>query len=148
MTDRRGTAARAAVLLGFGALVIAGCGGETKPGETVGGPPDKATSYRDDPCTRTTTERRKHFHVNDEGFLPPRVVVNAGGPITFVNCGKKTHTVTKASGPGAKFDKTLKPREIMERSFPNIGTVTIIDRRNRGAKMVIDVSGQPGQPQK
>ena len=131
------------------ALAAGGCGGDELPeGKLVGGPADSKTSYRDDPCKRAGHERRKIFHVTDNGFRPRKVVIRSGTPVTFINCGDKPHTVTKASGRGPDFDSgTLQPREKLDRSFPYVGTVKIVDRRNRGARMIVEVGGLPGEPQ-
>ena len=128
--------------------VAAGCGGEERQGTVVSAPPDSATSFLDDPCTRQGAERRKLFHVTDEGFEPRRVVIRTGAPVTFINCGDEPHTVTKTSGRGPDYDSgTLEPKEKFERTFTAIGTHRIGDERNPGAEMVIEVEGLPGEPQ-
>lgn len=138
----------AAALLGSGALaVLAGCG-ETPKGELVKAPPDSATDYLDDPCTRPNSARLRRYHVTDDGFRPRKAIVRDGTPVAFINCGTKVHTVEKVSGRGPEFDSgTLAPREKFERTFAYIGTHRIVDRRT-GAKMTIEVEGLPGEPQK
>ena len=149
MRSPRGTPGRAAVLFASGALAaLAGCGEDTPKGELVNPPPDSATSYLDNPCTRTNSARLRRFHVTDDGFRPRKIVLRAGTPVMFINCGDERHTVTKVKGRGPDFDSgTLAPREKFERTFANIGTQHIVDKRT-GEKMVINVRGLPGQPQK
>ena len=128
--------------------LAAGCGDDAPEGEVVTPPPDSKTNYLDNPCSRPSAERLKRFHVTDEGFRPRKVVIRTGTPVAFINCGKKPHTVTKVSGRGPKFDSgTLQPRQKIDRTFAEIGTQRIVDRRNPGAEMIIRVTGLPGQPQ-
>jgi hypothetical protein len=120
---------RTAALIASGAIaVLAGCG-ETPAGELVESPPDSATDYLDDPCSRSNGARLRRFHVTDEGFRPRKVVIRSGTPVMFINCGDQQHAVAKASGRGPGFDSgPLAPRET-------------------GHEMVIRVEGLPGQPQ-
>ncbi len=140
-------ATRFAALLATGVLVVvAGCG-STPEGEVVAAPSDKETSYLDDPCTRPNSARLKRFHVTDDGFKPRKIVIRAGTPVAFINCGTKAHTVTKVSGRGPEFDSgPLEPRAKIDRTFAHVGTQKIVDRET-GAKMTIRVSGLPGQPE-
>lgn len=136
------------VLLAAASIVVAaGCGGEEEmKGTTVSAPPESREPVGE--CQKVGGERRKRFHVDDEGFEPRRVVVRSGRPITFVNCGDKPHSVTLGSGPGKKYDSgTLQPKERFAITFVARGTHRIIDRHNPDAKMVIEVTGLPNQPQ-
>jgi len=149
MTRRRGTRGRMATLLATAALpTVAACGNDEPGGTTVSPPPDSATSFLDDPCARQGGERRKFFHVTENGFSPKRVVVGSGAPVTFVNCGKGPHTITQVGGRGEDFDSgTLQPRERFDKTFVSIGTHRIADPHNPGAEMIIEVEGYPGEPQ-
>ena len=125
-------------------FVAVGCGGEEREGTTVSGPSDAETSYLDDPCSRPSGARRKRFHVTDDGFRPRKTAVRNGVPVTFINCGTKPHTVTKAAGRGDDLSSgTLQPREKFEVTLTELGTITFVDRENPGAKMTLKVSGQP-----
>jgi plastocyanin len=143
------------VLTRFPALVgaalvalAAGCGGEEPQGTTVSGPSDAETSVYDDPCSRHGAERRRWYHVTAEGFRPRKVIVGGGTPVTFVNCDDEPHTVTKASGRGEKFDSgTLQPRERFDKTFVSTGEHRIVDRRNPGAEMIVEVRGSTAEPQ-
>lgn len=127
---------------------VVGCGGEERQGTVVDSPPDSATTFLDDPCKRQGSERRKRFHVTNDGFAPKRVVVPDGTPVTFINCGTAPHTVTKTRGRGQDFDSgVLQPGDKFEHTFIAIGTHTIVDKRNPGAKMILQVQGLPGEPQ-
>jgi plastocyanin len=150
LPGRGATPRRAAALFATAALLTAaGCGGESDlDGTTVSGPSDAETAYLDDPCTRPSGHRRKRFHVTDEGFKPRKTVVRSGIPVTFINCGDKPHSITKAAGRGKAFDSgTLQPRQKYEVTLASIGTLTFVDRHNPEAKMTIEVSGLPGEPQ-
>jgi plastocyanin len=135
-----------ALLAGGTLVVLAGCG-DTPEGQVVAVPSDKETSYLDNPCSRPNSARLRRFHVTDDGFQPRKVVIRAGTPVAFINCGTKAHTVTKVAGRGPTFDSgPLKPRAKIERTFAYVGTQKIVDRET-GAKMTIEVGGMPGQPQ-
>ena len=150
MTSRRRVPGRVAALVGFAALAtLAGCGDDPPKGEVVSAPPDSETKRLDDPCSRPNSERLRRFHVTDDGFRPRKIIIRAGTPVAFINCGEKSHTVTKVEGRGPDFDSgPLEPREKFERTFADIGTQRIVDRRNPGAKMTIRVDGLPGEPQR
>lgn len=150
MTSVRNAPGGAAVaLVASAALVaLAGCGEDTPKGKAVTAPSDAKTDYLDDPCSRPNSARLRRFHVTDDGFKPRKIIIRSGTPVAFINCGDKPHTVTKVAGRGPDFDSgPLDPGEKIERTFAYVGNQRIVDRRNPGAEMIIQVDGLPGQPQ-
>jgi plastocyanin len=142
----RGARARGCAAVIAAALALAGCGDEERQGTVV--EPPSASKSTLDPCERPGAERRKRFKVTDRGFRPTRVVVQSGGPVTFVNCGRGPHTVSKASGRGEPFDSgTLQRGEEFDKTFVSVGTHRIIDRHNPDAEMIVEVEGFEIPPQ-
>ena len=75
------------------ALLAAGCGGNDG-GESGGGGAKPSGSGTSAPTVA----------MQDIKFVPERVTVKRGGTMTWVNRDAISHTVTKESGPGPRFD--------------------------------------------
>lgn len=97
-------------------LLVAACGdddddsGDVKPTEVETGP--------------TGRKNVKRVDMQNIQFVPTEVTVKAGNTIQWTNSDNVTHTVTKASGPGPRFDsKNIAQGETYERNFPDKGTI-------------------------
>ena len=96
-------------------LLAAGCGDDedsgSNGGEQAGGSGDSGG---------------KVVEVGMEGikYVPMAVTVPVGGTVKWTNSDTPTHTVTKQSGPGAKFDSgTMNPGDNFEQKFTEAGKV-------------------------
>ena len=113
-------------------LLVAACGddddsgGEVKPTEVQTG--------------ATGKKNVKKVEMQNIQFVPMEVTVKAGNTIQWTNSDNVTHTVTKGTGPGPKFDsKNIAQGETYERNFPDKGTINYVCTIHPNQKGVIVV---------
>ena len=108
----RSSPAVALVVVG---LAAGGCGDE-------GGRSGAADTGPSGSGTRAPT-----VDMRDIRFVPEDVVVQRGGTITWKNSDALSHTVTKASGPGPRFDSgTVPAGRSYRRRFTEAGLIRYV----------------------
>ncbi|MBA3299463.1 MAG: cupredoxin domain-containing protein [Thermoleophilaceae bacterium] len=99
-------------------LLVAGCGGDDE-GDGGGGQTAEQPAE-----TSPATSGGVTVSMKDIKFVPMDVTVKAGGTIKWTNDDSIVHTVTKTSGPGAKFDSgNVSGGETFEQKFEETGKI-------------------------
>ncbi len=87
------------------ALTVAGCGDDE---DEDGGSAQTTTDAPADTGPRTGSDTGSgdtvRVGMRDIQYVPKDVTVKAGGTVRWTNTDSVTHTVTKRSGPGPRFD--------------------------------------------
>jgi len=107
-------------------LVAAGCGsdskkdsGSAKTPEQPAQPAKKAPATGGGGAVAVTMKNTQ--------FVPMEIKVKAGGTVTWTNKDSFPHTVTKGSGPGAKFDSgTVDGGGTFKQKFDKPGTIDYV----------------------
>ena len=109
-------------------LVGAGCGSDDEKkdsgsAKTTAPPATKPAS----PATGGAAKSAVAVSMKNTQFVPMEVTVKRGGTVTWTNKDSFPHTVTKESGPGARFDSgTVDGAGTFKQKFDKAGTIDYV----------------------
>jgi len=107
------------------ALVAAGCGrGATYKGGEVPEPPEGGLRGPDVEITSLDSLRGPYVRLTERGFSTDVVSMGPADPLSIVNDGTTPYTLHGEGSEGFRRAR-LKPNELFQHSFDNLGTVRV-----------------------
>ncbi len=116
------------VLLSIAAVgLLAGCGDDDEDSGGSAQTTEQAPADTGGATGGTAAGRTVKVGMKDIQFVPKNVTVKVGDTVSWTNTDSVTHTVTKQSGPGTKFDSgNLDPGAKYEQKFNRSGKVNYV----------------------
>ena len=87
-----------------------------------------------------STSKKSTIKIDENGFTPKNTKVEKEAEVSWENTGEKVHVIANGSD-NWDFETELPPGNITYQKFYEKGVFTVIDKKNKSAKMKVSVGG-------